>query len=171
MVIRPPFIIEEKLTVLSENAGKSYKIPARLFRVPLNIQDLAGGKDSVTIKAVENRLIFETVGGGEWDVAPVQGILAADQTACHQDIHRLADRRTADLFHFCQFADRGQASSDVPQDMELFDADIVIFHRNGTHIPLDPIPDGRDGAPERLNDCRDQLFSCIIGYQHICLGF
>jgi DNA polymerase III sliding clamp (beta) subunit (PCNA family) len=58
-------IIEEKMTVLSENAGKSYQIPARLFRAPLNIQDLAGDKDSVTIKAVENRLIFEIVGDGK----------------------------------------------------------------------------------------------------------
>ena len=58
-------IIEEKMTVPPESAGKSYQIPVRLFGAPLNIQDLAGDKDSVTIKSVGDRLTFEIVGDGK----------------------------------------------------------------------------------------------------------
>jgi DNA polymerase III sliding clamp (beta) subunit (PCNA family) len=58
-------IIGEKMTVPAEYVGKSYQIPVRLFGAPLNIQDLAGDKDSVTIKTVGDRLIFEIVGDGK----------------------------------------------------------------------------------------------------------
>jgi hypothetical protein len=54
--------------------------------------------------------------------------------------------------------------------MELLDADVVMFQRNGADIRFDPVPDGRDGAPERLDGGWDQLFSCILGYQHIYLN-